>query len=102
MSRVAPWRISDFVEDEEASGTRDAVIGELEVEHLKAAIERLPERARYVLVRRYGLDDGEPATLLSLGAELGISRERVWQLQREAERAIRCSAYAPLLRGVVV
>jgi RNA polymerase primary sigma factor len=99
---TAPWRISDFVEDEEASGTPDAVIGELEVEHLKAAIESLPERARYVLVRRYGLDDGEPATLLALGAELGVPPEHVRRLQREAERAIRCGSHAPLLRGVVV
>ena len=58
----------------------------MENAHLKEAIDGLPERARYVLVRRYGLDDREPATLAELGEELDISRERVRQLQREAER----------------
>ena len=59
---------------------------EMETEHLKQAIERLPERARYGPVRRYGLDDKDPATLAELGEELEISRERVRQLQCEAER----------------
>jgi RNA polymerase primary sigma factor len=42
-----------------------------------------------VLVRRYGLDGEKPATLADLSEELEVSRERVRQLQREAERALR-------------
>ena len=70
-------------------------------EHLKEAIEGLPERARYVLVRRYGLDDREPATLAELGDELDISRERVRQLQREAERILTGGEYGRVLRDAV-
>jgi RNA polymerase primary sigma factor len=44
----------------------------------------MPQKARYVLVRRYGLDDRYLATLAELAAELKLSRERVRQLQREA------------------
>ena len=62
---------------------------EMESEHLKEAIERLPERARYVLVRRYGLDDRDPATLAELGDELEISRERVRQLQKQGEQILK-------------
>src|SRR3712207_7583399 len=58
------------------SDTPDTVMREMETSQLKEAIERLPDRARYVLVRRYGLDDQEPATLAELGDELDISRER--------------------------
>jgi DNA-directed RNA polymerase sigma subunit (sigma70/sigma32) len=58
---------------------------EPEVAWLREAIRRLPQKARYVLVRRYGLDDRDPATLAKLAAELNLSRERVRQLQREAE-----------------
>ncbi|HEU4846849.1 MAG TPA: sigma factor-like helix-turn-helix DNA-binding protein, partial [Rubrobacteraceae bacterium] len=47
-----------------------------------------PERHRYVLLRRYGLDDRDVATLAQLSDELDISRERVRQLQREAERML--------------
>jgi RNA polymerase primary sigma factor len=94
-------RLSDFIEDEEASEIPDAVMREVEAEYLKEAIGRLPERARHVLIRRYGLDDREPATLAELGDELDISRERVRQLQREAEQAIRYGAHGRLLGGVV-
>jgi RNA polymerase primary sigma factor len=93
--------LGDFVEDERASDTAGEVMREMETEHLKEAIERLPERARYVLVRRYGLDDRDPATLAELGDELEISRERVRQLQREAERILKGGEYGRILRDAV-
>ncbi len=88
-SRETTSPLGDFVEDEKASDTVGEIVREMETEHLKKAIERLPERARYVLARRYGLDDRDPATLAKLSDELGISRERVRQLQREAEYIIK-------------
>ena len=93
--------LGDFVEDEKASDTVGEVMRDMETEHLKEAIERLPERARYVLVRRYGLDDRDPATLAELGDELEISRERVRQLQREAERILKGGEYGRILRDAV-
>jgi RNA polymerase primary sigma factor len=93
--------LGDFVEDEKVSDTAGEVMREMEESQLKQAIERLPERARYVLVRRYGLDDREPATLAELGDELEISRERVRQLQREAERILKSGEYGRVLRDAV-
>jgi RNA polymerase primary sigma factor len=98
---VSSSELGDFVEDERASDTPGEVMREMETEHLKEAIERLPERARYVLVRRYGLDDRDPATLAELGDELEISRERVRQLQREAERILKSGEYGRILRDAV-
>jgi RNA polymerase primary sigma factor len=94
-------QLGDFIEDERVSDTADTVMREMETTQLKEAIERLPERARYVLVRRYGLDDQEPATLAQLGDELDISRERVRQLQREAERILKGGEYGRVLRDAV-
>ena len=71
--------IGDFVEDER----------ELERRRLMESVERVPERQRRVLVRRYGLDGKESATLADLSEELGVSRERVRQMQCEAEAALR-------------
>ncbi|HVF00570.1 MAG TPA: RNA polymerase sigma factor RpoD/SigA [Rubrobacteraceae bacterium] len=97
----AASQLGDFVEDERASDTPGEVMREMETEHLKEAIERLPDRAKYVLVRRYGLDDRDPATLAELGDELQISRERVRQLQREAERILKGGEYGRILRDAV-
>src|SRR3954471_4413572 len=52
-------KLADFIEDEQASDTLGEVMHEMEATYLKEAIERLPERNRYILVRRYGLDDGD-------------------------------------------
>ena len=93
--------LGDFIEDEKVSDTPGEVMREMETVHLKEAVEKLPERARYVLVRRYGLDAQDPATLAELGDELDISRERVRQLQREAERILKGGEYGRILRDAV-
>jgi RNA polymerase primary sigma factor len=77
--------LGDFIVDETVSDVPDAVIEGMEAAWLREAIGRLPQKARYVLVRRYGLDERDPPTLAELAAELKLSRERVRQLQREAE-----------------
>src|SRR5215203_2780720 len=73
--------LEEFVEDERASDAAGEVIRGMERSFLKEAIERLPERHRYVLIRRYGLHERKPATLAEVGEELEVSRERVRQLQ---------------------
>ncbi|HZC19472.1 MAG TPA: sigma-70 domain-containing protein, partial [Rubrobacteraceae bacterium] len=84
--------LGDFLEDERESGVAGEVIEELEIRHLMEAVERLSERQCRVLVRRYGLDGESQVTLTDLSEELGVSRERVRQLQREAERSLRDEA----------
>jgi RNA polymerase primary sigma factor len=81
--------LGDSVEDEQVSDILGTAVHELEMAQLKEAIEGLPERVRYVLVRRYGLDGAEPATLVELGDELNLTRERVRQLQNRAERMLK-------------
>ena len=80
--------IGELVEDERASEVAGTVIGEMEMDWLSGAIENLSERHRHVLIKRYGLGDESAATLAQLSDELGISRERVRQVQREAERML--------------
>jgi RNA polymerase primary sigma factor len=85
--------VGELIEDERASEVAGTVLDEMEMDWLSDAVEGLPERHRYVLVRRYGLGDEETATLAQLSGELGISRERVRQLQREAERMLEPDEY---------
>ena len=82
-------RMGELVTDERASRVAEEVLEEAEKVLLFEALARLPERPRRVLLRRYGLEGGDPATLRELSEELGVSRERVRQLQREAERRLR-------------
>jgi len=90
--------LGDLLEDERASDTPGQVMREMETTGLQEAIRRLPERHRYVLVRRYGLDNHDVATLAQLSDELNISRERVRQLQREAERMLASGEFGAVFR----
>jgi RNA polymerase primary sigma factor len=93
--------LGDLVEDEQASDMSGTVMQEMELVQLREAVENLPERMRYVLMRRYGLEGLKPATLVELADELGISKERIRQIQREAVQTLKRRQYAQALRGAV-
>jgi RNA polymerase primary sigma factor len=84
--------LGDFIVDESSSEGVEEVMARMEKERLWEAIGCLPHKSRYVLVRRYGLDEQDPVTLAELANELQLSRERVRQLQREAEKLLRSDA----------
>ena len=68
----------------------DAQLARHELESLlKQWLAQLSERQRRVIERRYGLSDGEPATLDALAAEFRVTRERVRQIQAEAMEQLR-------------
>ena len=93
--------LGNLVEDEQASDTPGTVMQEMELVQLREAVENLPERMGYVLMRRYGLGGIRPATLAELADELNISRERIRQIQREAVQTLKRGQYAQALRGAV-
>ena len=86
--------------DQPVGETEDAVFGDfvagdgplpdeevevsLRCQALAEALDALGERERQVLVLRYGLDDAEPKTLEEIGRRLGLTRERVRQIETEA------------------
>jgi len=47
-------------------------------------LQKLPDKQRVVVMRRFGLDNDDPATLETLAEEMGVTRERVRQIQQEA------------------
>ncbi len=65
----------------------------LEVDDMRDVLHRwlkqLPDKQRVVIMRRFGLERGEIATLEQLGEELGVTRERVRQIQTEALKRLR-------------
>lgn len=87
----------DLVEDEDAAVEPDFNESTLLSGHLREAVGRLTEREQRVLTQRFGLD-GEPSrTLAEVGAQLGISLERVRQIQKAALDKIRTGEEGELL-----
>jgi RNA polymerase primary sigma factor len=91
--------LGELVEDERSSDTPGTVMSGMETSQLGEAVDSLPERYRYVLVRRYGLDGKDPATLAELGDELEISREMVRQLQLKAVYMLKSGEIGCRLRA---
>lgn len=84
--------LGDLLEDPRTPDTAEIVT---------TAIERLPDRTRHVLIRRYGLDDRRKETRAEPSHGLGISRERVRQVQKEAENLLQAGEHARLLREAI-
>jgi RNA polymerase primary sigma factor len=79
----------DLIEDTKSDPPDAATALKLRSAELKRALLRLSPRARSVLMRRFGLDGHPPQTLEQVGAGLGITRERVRQLEARALRELR-------------
>ncbi len=86
----------DMLEDENAEQPHTALAELLRGAELKEALASLNERMRHVLELRFGLNGQVPKTLEEVGAELGVTRERVRQLESRALRELQ--AVAPELR----
>jgi RNA polymerase primary sigma factor len=80
----------DIVATHETDVEEEVVVG-LSEELLRAAIEKLPEREQQVIKLRYGLDGAQdPKSLEMIGREMGLTRERVRQIETQAlERLAR-------------
>jgi RNA polymerase primary sigma factor len=84
--------VADLIEDEKAETPDSATTAHAQTADLQAAIERLQPRMRYVVLRRFGLDGEPPQTLEEVGSALGITRERVRQLETRALKELRIVA----------
>jgi RNA polymerase primary sigma factor len=83
---------SDLIEDVNAEQPEEMTAQGMRSDELAEAMTRLNPRMRLVITRRFGLDGQPPRTLEQVGAELGITRERVRQLEARALRELRSQA----------
>jgi len=67
----------------------------------RAMLEELDEKEQGVIKMRFGLDGEEPRTLQEIGEELGLSRERIRQIESKAKEKLRRSHLAQGLRGAL-
>ena len=86
--------VADLIEDVHADQPEDKTSDRLRTSELASALAKLKPRQQRVLIERFGLDGSKPKTLEEVGASLGITRERVRQLETRALRELRSVAPA--------
>jgi RNA polymerase primary sigma factor len=84
--------VADLIEDITSESPDAASNVVARSQELGAALERLNPRMKHVVLRRFGLDGQPPQTLEEVGNDLGITRERVRQLETRALRELRMVA----------
>jgi len=89
MSSENNKSLSDTLADENNIDPAQLVQSDDMMEHIEKWLSKLDERHRDVVVRRFGLGDHERGTLESVGKDVGLTRERVRQIQIDALRQLR-------------
>ena len=77
------WSLGEMVMDDRARSPEDELIESDVMKHIKVMMGDLEERAAAVLKMRFGLEGLEPHTLKEIGEKLGLTRERVRQIETE-------------------
>jgi len=90
--------LGDFIEDQESPAPDETASYNLLKEHLGSVLETLPPREVRVLQLRYGLIDGKTCTLEEVGRKMGVTRERVRQIEAQALRRLRHPGVSMALR----
>jgi RNA polymerase primary sigma factor len=91
--------LGDLLEQTVLPDTDERILRESFTRALGDALADLPERERTVLELRFGLADDQPKTLREIGEELGLSRERVRQIESRALNKLRRSHKTRSLAG---
>jgi len=82
-------RLGDLIEDSEAPAASDALEYQAMIETVHRALAALEPREARVLALRFGLAEGRPHTLDEIGRDVGLTRERIRQIEKEALAKLR-------------
>jgi RNA polymerase primary sigma factor len=81
--------LGDFIEDDDSPPPDETATYNLLREHLEEVLNTLPPREVRILQLRYGLLDGQAYTLEEVGRKMGVTRERVRQIEAQALSRLR-------------
>ena len=94
--------LEDFIQMESPWAPDELAIRQLTKEEVLGVLQGLPERLRLILELRFGLIDQRPRTLEEVGQEIGLTRERVRQLEQQAIQTLKSSEQLRSLHATVV
>ena len=89
--------LSDFIKDNDSTAPTDIVTHSLLREQLRDVLHSLPPREVRILQLRYGLHDGQSYTLEEVGRKMGVTRERVRQIEAQALSRLRHPSHRRVL-----
>ena len=93
--------LGDFIEDQETPAPDETASQNLLREQLEGILEMLPPREARILQLRYGLVDGQVLTLNEVGRKMGVTRERVRQIEAQALNRLRRYGIQRQLRAYI-
>jgi len=85
----ASERVSEVVADPNAAAPFDRLVQETDTQLVREILGTLDQRENKILAMRFGLKDGTQRTLEEVGAQLGVTRERIRQIQEQALKKLR-------------
>ncbi len=85
----ASERVSEIVADPNAAAPFDRLVQETDTQLVREVLGTLDQRENKILTLRFGLADGKERTLEEVGAQLGVTRERIRQIQEQALKKLR-------------
>lgn len=91
--------LEDIIVDPAQEKIPDEINARLLTEEVRRVINKLPDRERKIIIGRYGLDGKGEKTLEQIGVELGVTRERIRQIEAVALRKLRHPHLGRKLRG---
>ena len=91
----AGWSLGEMVMDERARSPEEEMVESDNLTHVLRQLETMDQREATVLRMRFGLNDQEPRTLKEIGETLGLTRERVRQIETEALAKLADSLEGP-------
>jgi RNA polymerase primary sigma factor len=88
VSEDSDWSLSDMVADEGTRSPADVLVDARRAEAVRRLLAAIDDRASDILRLRFGLDGNDPMTLKEIGDQVGLTRERVRQIEQDTLRCI--------------